>query len=615
MIADLLPILQLVRPYRVKLLAAVLLALVTTSLALAMPLWLRALVDTVVRSRDLSRLNWLAAGLIALAVLQVSAGFGGRYLLSTLGERVVADLRYRVYAHLQSLSLDFFASQRTGALMSRLTNDVAAVRDVATSVAVDALTTTLTLVGSLIAVLSVSWRLCLVMAVVVPLATISTRRIGALVKHASMGVQQHLAEATATANEALACVAVVTSFARNDYEVERYGAVVESVYRASRRRALQMALLTAAVTLVALMSNSAIVWYGGSEIIHGRLSIGALLAVLLYAFGIGQAVGSLGLIYASLKSASGASARLFDLLSYRSDIVNAPNALPLPRVLGHIVFERVTAKYRNGQAVIRDLSLEVHPGEMVAIVGPSGAGKTTLLNLIPRLLGPCDGRVLIDGHDVAMVTLETLRRQVAHVSQDVQLFHATVADNIRYGKLDASQAEVEVAAREANAHDFILEMRNGYDTLIGERGVTLSGGQRQRIAIARALLKAAPILLLDEATSALDGESEQLVKDAIDRLRRNRTTLVVAHRLGTVRGADRVVVLRHGTIVQIGGHAQLMRENGPYRDSITRDSASVDGGSPTQCDPGIDAPRDAAFLGAASGTASTQLIMSAHASN
>jgi subfamily B ATP-binding cassette protein MsbA len=359
---------------------------------------------------------------------------------------------------------------------------------------------------------------------------------------------------------------VVKAFARSGYEVGRYEDAVEELFGTSRRRVLISSLFTASVGLLFFAALVGIFWYGGLEVLAGRLTEGDLVAFIFYAFNIARSVGGMSRLYSTFNSAAGATERLFELLDTTPDLQDAPDAVVLDDVQGRVAFEDVTFAYDEGHPVLHDIDLEVESGETVALVGPSGAGKSTLVSLIPRFYDPQAGRVTVDGHDLRQVTRQSLRDHIAAVAQEVHLFNASIQENIRYGRLDADDAAVEEAARAANAHDFIVDLPDGYDAAVGERGVKLSGGQRQRVAIARALLRDARLLLLDEATSSLDSASEALVQEALERLMAGRTTFIIAHRLSTVQAADRIVVLDEGRIVQTGTHDALVQRDGLYRD-------------------------------------------------
>jgi subfamily B ATP-binding cassette protein MsbA len=564
-------LLRFTRPYRGRLAAALVLMACTSLVGLAVPLGLRELLNAVFEEGNRALLNQLTIALVGLFLLQAIVSFGGNYLLQWTGERVVADLRQRIYRHLHRLSLRFFADHRTGDLTSRLTNDVGSVRSAVTQALADLLTQSLSLIGSVVLMMILNWRLSLLIFLVVPAVTVAAIYFGRKIRRLSRDIQDRLADTTAVAEEALASVRVVKAFARSDYEVGRYNTSVEDLFETARQKVIASATFSSVVGLLFFSALVAIFWYGGMEVLAGRLTAGDLVAFIFYAFNIARSVGGLSRLYATFNSAAGASERLFELLDTASDIQDAPDAYPLPPVTGRVEFDGVWFAYEDdaqGQPdwVLRAIDVDVTPGTTVALVGPSGAGKSTLMSLLPRFYDPSRGRILIDGHDLRDVQQETLRAQLAAVSQEVRLFNTSIGENIRYGRLDASDDDVRTAARAANAHDFITNLTNGYETEVGERGVKLSGGQRQRVAIARALLRDARILLLDEATSSLDSASEALVQEALERLMEGRTTFIIAHRLSTVQHADCILVLDEGRIVQTGTHAGLVKQDGLYRD-------------------------------------------------
>jgi len=558
-------ILRLAWPYRWRLGGAILATALGSLVALVVPLGLRELLNAVFETANRPLLDRLTLGLLVLFVLQALFSFLGRYGLEWTGERVVTDLRKRLYAHLHGQSLRFFANRRTGDLTSRLTNDVGSVRDAVTQALAESFTQVISLVGSVALMIVLNWRLSLIIFVVVPVVTAAAIGFGRWIRRLARTLQDDLADTTAIAEESIAGIRTVKGFARSTHEITRYHEAVERLFGTAHRKVWASALFSAFVGFLFFGALVAIFWYGGTEVLAGRLTTGDLVAFIFYAFNIARSVGGLSRLYSTLNSAAGASERIFQLLDEPATDTD-PSAMPaLPPVNGHVEFDHVTFAYEPDTPVLHDLSFTIPAGQTVALVGPSGAGKTTLLSLIPRFYDPQSGVIRVDATDIRSVTRQSLREQLALVSQDVHLFNDTIRANIRYGQLDASDAAIEDAARAANAHGFITNLPDGYDAAVGERGVKLSGGQRQRIAIARALLRDARILLLDEATSALDAESEAEVQEALARLMESRTTFVIAHRLATVQDADRILVLDEGCLVQDGTHDTLRQQPGLYQ--------------------------------------------------
>ena len=555
-----------VRPYRFRLYAALVVISIGSVLSLAGPYTLQFLVDAVFQQNDAALLNQITLILVAIFATQSVFYFFRAFLLAYIGERVMTDLRIALFEHLQSLSLSFYNERRTGEIISRLTNDVSTIRALVTSDISTALSQALTFSGALILILVTNWRLTLFMFALVPLVILFALYFGRKLRRLSGQVQDQLADATHIMEESISAVRVVQSFAREPYVKKRFRTSIERTFELAMKRVRLSALFGPVISFLAFSAVISIFWYGGREVLAGNITPGQLLMFLILTITIASSIGQFSGLWTGLQEALGATRRVFELLDTHPDITDLPGAQALPRVEGWIKFENVSFAYSDDAdiCILRDVDLEVKPGEILALVGPSGAGKTTLVNLILRFWDPSAGKVCIDGHDLRQVTLKSLRDQIAIVPQETVLFSGTVRENILYGNLEASQDELVEAAHSANAHEFILNLPQGYDTLVGERGVKLSGGQRQRIAIARAILKDPRILLMDEATSSLDSESEGLVQDALDRLMSKRTSLVIAHRLSTIQNADRIAVMEGGHFVELGSHAALIAQDGLY---------------------------------------------------
>ena len=562
------PIFSLATPYRWKIAGCLVLILLASAIQLSLPLGIRALIDEMLTEQSRRLLNLLAGGLLILFVFRSALAYVGSLVLNIVGDRIVANLRCRLMDKFQELDLKYHNDQQVGDLSSRLGSDTASLREAITDSMVASILQAFQLMGSVAIMFLMNWRLSLIVVLVAPAASIVSRLYSGTFQRLAVRYQDLLARSTAVAQESLAAILQVKVFARGAFESRRYSDTVEEVYDVSVDTRKAYSLFNALVNLIISSSTIAIFWYGGLEVIGGRLTAGELVAFLLYSQGLSGGISVLTQQHAALNRAVGSSRRVFDILRLEPEIRQRVDASPLPDQALGIRFEDVSFSYVPDQPVLRDVSFEVEPGQTVALVGPSGAGKSSLLNLIPRLYDPVAGRLLVAGRDVRDYDLTSLREQIAIVSQEVFLFGASVRDNIRYGRLAATDEEIEAAAREANAHEFIEQLPEGYDTQVGERGVKLSGGQRQRLSIARALLRQGRILILDEATSSVDTTSEALIQEALERLRRERTTFVIAHRLSTVRNADRILVLEDGEIRESGNHDTLLSEGGLYHQLV-----------------------------------------------
>ena len=540
---------------------------ISSAATLTLPAAARFMIDRGFGQTDPQLLNAGFMGLFVVAMVMAAAGALRYFCITLLGERVAAKLRTRLYAHLLTLDQAFFERTRSGELVSRLAADTELVQTVVGSTLSLSLRSLLMLVGSTVMLIVTSPRLAGLTALVIPAVILPIVVLGRRVEKLSRESQDRIADASAVASESINAIHTVQAYTREPRERERYSNAVWLALKTAGHRIATTAWLTALVILLGFGAITLVLWAGAHAVLAGEMNAGVLAQFVLYAVVAAGSVGGLTEVWGELLRCAGALGRISELLDTRAEIRSPEQPIPLPRPLrGSIRIEQVGVHYpsRPGQAALHDFSLSIEAGETVALVGPSGAGKSTLFQLLQRFHDPQSGRITLDGEDLRSLDLAELRNAFALVPQDPVLFGASAADNIRFGRLDADDGAIEVAARAAEAHEFLRELPQGYDTYLGERGVRLSGGQQQRIAIARALLRDAPVLLLDEATSSLDAQSEHLIQQALTRLIANRTTLVIAHRLSTVQKADRIVVLERGRIVAMGTHEQLLREGGLY---------------------------------------------------
>lgn len=552
------------RPHLVPFSVAIVGLLISSGVGLAFPLVIAGITSQVVAGGDPAGLDALIVMLVVLFCVQAVGGFVQTWLLGVVGERVVAQLRGELYGRLVTLSLDFHGRHRVGELVSRLSSDVTLVRTMLTQTVTSLLSSLIGLIGSVIILFTLSPTLLLVVLLLAPALIAVAIVFGRPLQRVSTQVQDTIARSTTTAEEVISGIRVVKSYVREDWELQRYDADLRSVVTAGSRLALWRAGFGALMGFLGFGAIALLLWYTGHQVIDGTLGVGTLTGFLLYGVAIGASLGTIASLYGQFREGTGAVQRVFEIIDTRPTILDAPDARPIGRVAGRIRFDGVTFGYDPERPVLRDIDLDIGAGESVALVGPSGSGKTTLVGLIPRLWDVRAGTIRVDDIDIRDVTVASLRERIGLVAQEATLFGGTVAENIRYGRLDATDEELADAARAANAHEFISALPDGYDTIVGDRGMRLSGGQRQRVAIARAILKDPPILLLDEATSSLDNESERLVQEALDRLKVGRTTLIVAHRLSTIRAADRIAVLDDGWLVELGTQDELLARDGLY---------------------------------------------------
>ena len=557
-------ILSYIKPYMHRLIFAMFCTIMAAAGNLYIPWIIKDMIDEVLADKNGTMLNWIAASIIAIFVVRGLFWYGQNYLMSYVGQSVIIDIRAAVFKKLQRLSVSFYDKNKTGTIMSYVTNDVNALQSAMVENTIEMITEGFILIGSVVAMIYLDWRLTLFTVCTFPVVLWFMEFFGKKIRKTGGRIQECTADITSVLQESVASARVIKSFVREDYEVDRFDVENRANFRANMKNAQLMATLTPVVELVAAIGVTMIIWYGGNNVINGTITAGSLVAFLTYAVNISNPIKRLTRVIGNIQKALAAAQRVFMIIDMPEEIAESRDAKQLPEVSGKVEFQNVSFAYDDKGNVITDLSFSVKPGEVIAIVGPSGAGKSTIANLLPRFYDVNKGDIKIDGHSVREVKLDSLREKVGIVPQETMLFNGSVYNNILYGRLDATKEEIEAAAKAANAHDFIMQLTDGYETKLGDRGVNLSGGQRQRIAIARAILKNPRILILDEATSALDTESERVVQEALDRLMVGRTSFVIAHRLSTVKNADKILVLEKGNLVESGTHDELLALDGLY---------------------------------------------------
>lgn len=557
-------LLQYMRPYLKELIMAVICIVIAAGCNLYLPWIIKDMIDKVLTNKDMMMLNMICVGIVVVFLIRGIFFFGQSYLVSYIGQKVIIDVREVMFRKFQRMPMAYFDRHQTGETMSFITNDVAAIQSALVDQLIEMVTEGSILIGSIIMMLYLDWKLTLLTLVVIPVVGQAMKIFGRKIKRNGTVIQERMADITSLLQESISSIRVVKSFVREKYEIERFIKQNQLNFQAAMKNVQLNSMLTPTVEFLAAISVTFIVWFGGYEVLNDEMTAGALVAFLTYAVNLANPVKRLSRVYGNLQRAMAAVDRVFAVIDLKETITDKPDAKALPETKGEVSISHVTFEYKKGVPALSDISLEVKPGQMIAFVGPSGAGKSTIANLIPRFYEVTSGKIIIDGHDIRDVTLASLREQIGIVPQETMLFSTTVRENIRYGRLDATDEEVEAAAKAANADSFIKELPKGYDTPIGERGLNLSGGQRQRMAIARAILKNPRILILDEATSALDTESEKIVQAALDKLMIGRTSFVIAHRLSTIFNADQIYVIDNGHVKEHGTHEELLRNNGLY---------------------------------------------------
>lgn len=540
-------------------------AFIMSMMDLVFPIVVMKMIDDVFPSQNLLLIMWIGLGMLVLYIVRAGLQYIVDYWGHVLGVRMEYDMRRDLFKHIHKLSFNYFNNTKTGHIMSRLVNDLSEISELAHHGPEDLFIVTVTLLGSFIIMSKIHLSLTLITFSVVPIIIVFTLIKNRKMQNAFRELRVEMGEINSQVEDSIAGARVVKSFTNEKYEEEKFE-IGNNNFKESKENTFKvMASFFSGVNFFANFIHLVVLIFGGMFIYQGSMKIGELTGFLLYVSMFLQPIRKLSILVENYQKGMAGFHRFWETLQLVPEIVDAPNAFDLVDVKGGISFENVTFSYNNKKNILKDISFYVKPGESLAIVGPSGGGKTTLCNLIPRFYEVDEGVIKIDGHDITQLTLKSLRENIGMVQQDVFLFSGTIRENIAYGKIDATDEEIIAASKRANAHEFIMSLENGYDTHIGERGVMLSGGQKQRISIARIFLKNPPILILDEATSALDNETERVIQESLKELSENRTTLIIAHRLATIKNADRIMVLTDEGIVEEGSHKALLKENGIYR--------------------------------------------------
>ena len=542
---------------------------------LAVPLYIKKLVDVVMVQKDMALMNSLTLSIAGLFLIQMVFTTAHNYLFDLTEKRVITDFRIKLFRHLHTLSLSFFVKRRTGEIVSRMTNDITTIENIVTDLPATLLQQSIRLFGGIIIITYMNWKLTGLILVLAPVLVVFARTFGRRLKKLSTEIQDKLAVSTTILEENISCIQVVKSFVREKLENQRFSEALEDSYQSAKKRVIISSFFGPSIGFIAFSTSLILLWYGGREVILGAISPGELIAFILYATIIAGPMGSFARLYARVQEGIGASKRVFEILDMKGEVRDLPDAEAMPRIEGKVEVDGVHFHYRADQEVIQGIDFTVEPGQTVALVGPSGAGKSTLVQLLHRFYDPIAGQIRIDGIPLESVQLASYWRQIGIVPQETILFGGSILENIEYAKPGVTKEELIQAAKAANAHNFIMETPESYETVVGEKGIRLSAGQRQRIAIARAILKDPRILILDEATSALDNESELLIQEALERLMVGRTSFIIAHRLSTIHNVDRIIVMDRGQIVESGNHAQLMQKEGLYHKLYTLKSLQM----------------------------------------
>lgn len=557
-------LLKYVKPYKRRVFSALLCMILASAFTIVPPWLLKNVVDDVLINKHMMVLNVLCVALVLLFVGKGIASYGHQYLMNWVGQHVVMDLRVELYQHMQQLSLKYIYGKRIGELMSRITNDVMILQNMVTTVVVDLVVQGITFIGMLSFMIYINRKLTVLTFCVIPIAALLLSKASTKLRIVGHDIQQQLAMLSAAVQEALSAVRIVLSFAAEEEEAERFRQQNYLNFRALMKRTQLQAVLSGVIEVVLIASLAFILWVGGREVVKGQSTPGELIAFLSYLGFLAQPIRVYTKVIGSMQHGLAACDRIFALLDIPAEVLPPEDPLFLSPMQGEVTFDNVWFGYEPGQWVLKGIDLHVIPGEKVAIVGPTGAGKSTLMDFIPRFYDPQKGSVLIDGKNIRTLDLKTLRKQIGTVPQDPILMKGSVAFNISYGMDEADMHDIMKAAAIAGIDDFIESLPNGYDTDIGERGVTLSGGQRQRIAIARAIIRNPKILIMDEATSSLDMAVERKIQEAMKKAMEGRTSFIIAHRLSTIKDVDRIIVIEDGRVLEEGTHDELVEADGLY---------------------------------------------------
>jgi len=561
-------ILKYAKPYIKSLIFAFLCLALTSLINLVLPLIVRNMINAVIVLKNNEMLDSLAWDLIIIIGLQAAFAVTHNYIFGFVGHRMTTDFRIEFFSHIQSLSLRFFQERRVGEILSRMSNDISVIQNALVTIPVALLRQSITLLGALGIILYLNWKLTGLILLILPPLMIFARVFGRRLKVFSEKLQDQVAQAVVVLEEVMSSIKIVKSFTREPYERNRFQEKIETAFERAVDKLKISAFFGPFILGLTFLVSALLIWYGGYQVMQGATTPGELAAFFLYALIIAGPIGTFVRLYTQIQEARGAIQRVYEILDTEPIVQNPENPVSLENITGSIQFENVSFGYQD-TGVIHDVSFDVLPGQTVALVGPSGAGKSTIIKLLLRFFDPNSGTIRLDGHDIRTLDRKSFLSQIGLVPQETLLFGGTVRENILYGKLDATEAELEEAAQKANAHEFITNMEKGYDTIVGEKGTKLSGGERQRIAIARAILKDPKILVLDEATSSLDNRSESLIQEGLETLMAHRTTFIVAHRLSTIHKADQIIVLDKGCIVETGQHENLMNNKGLYHTLYT----------------------------------------------